>query len=285
VWDLKDKHPPRVKANRRKREPRQPRDWKKLFRRLLGVSLWLGGGVLAVAAVLFATEMLLASDYFRVERVRVLDQARVSEQEIVALSNVRPGQRIFDLDLEMIGRKIAENPWIASARVERIYPREVVIRVVERVPRAVINLGYLYYVDGSGTIFKLLDAADSLDFPVVTGVDRRALLENPAETKQQLAEAMGLLEELARRRTFALADVSEVQIDPAAGLTLYTASGGVPVRLGFGHYAGKLDRLEHLYPELRPRLPVLRYIDLNVVDRVIVKVEPRRPAADASGKG
>ncbi len=285
MWDLKEHRPSRVKANRRKREPRQPRDWKKLFRRLLGVSLWAGGGVLAVAALLFGTEMLLASDYFRVERVQVLGNGRVATQEIVDLSNVHPGQRIFDLDLEMIGRKIGENPWIAEARVERIYPREVVIRIAERTPRAVINLGYLYYVDGTGTIFKLLDTGDSLDYPVVTGIDRRQLLESPQETRQQLVEAMGLLEELAKRHGFTLADVSEVQIDPAAGLTLYTTSGGVPVRMGFGQFEHKLDRLEHLYAELRPRLPVLKYIDLNVVDRVIVKLEPRRPAAGGTGKG
>lgn len=281
MLDLKAKNPPKVKANRRKREPRQPRDWKKLFRRLLRFSLFSGGAVLVLVGGFFVTELFLSSGYFRVEKVRVLNQSRVTEEEIVGLSDVRPGMSIFDLDLEMIGRKIGENPWIANARVERVLPREVVIRVTERVPRAVINLGYLYYVDGSGTIFKVLGAEDSLDYPVVTGIDRRSLLDSPAESRQQLTEAMGLLEQLAGRRTFALADVSEIKIDPADGLTLYTFTGGVPVRMGFGNFDRKLDRLERLYPELEPRLPVLTYIDLNVADRVIVKVD----AKCTSGEG
>lgn len=281
MLDLKAKNPPKVKANRRKREPRQPRDWKKLFRRLLRFSLFSGGAVLVLVGGFFVTELFLSSGYFRVDTVRVLNQSRVTEEEIVGLSDVRPGMSIFDLDLEMIGRKIGENPWIANARVERVLPREVVIRVTERVPRAVINLGYLYYVDGSGTIFKVLGAEDSLDYPVVTGIDRRSLLDSPAESRQQLTEAMGLLEQLAGRRTFALADVSEIKIDPADGLTLYTFTGGVPVRMGFGNFDRKLDRLERLYPELEPRLPVLTYIDLNVADRVIVKVD----AKCTSGEG
>ena len=64
-------------------------------------------------------------------------------------------------------------------RCDRVFPREVVIPVHERVPQAIINLGYLYYVDGGGEIFKVLSSDDRLDFPVITGIDRQFLLENP----------------------------------------------------------------------------------------------------------
>jgi cell division protein FtsQ len=47
----------------------------------------------------------------------------------------------------------------------------------------------------------------------------------------------------------------------------------VPVQMGFGNYSGKLDRLEMIYEDLQPRLTVLRGIDLNVLDRVIVKTD------------
>jgi cell division protein FtsQ len=281
VRDLKTAKPAKVKSNRRKRE-RQPRDWKGLFRRLLRLSVGVGSVALAAGGAFLAVQLLREADFFRIDRIRVLNQQRVGQEEILALSNVRCGQNIFDLDLELIGRKIAENPWIASARVERVFPREVVIRVVERSPKAVINLGYLYYVDGSGEIFKLLEASDSLDYPVLTGIDRRALLDNPAEVKQQLAEAMVLIDELGGRRIFALDDVSEIRIDPTDGLVLYTYASGVPVRMGYGNFGSKLDRLERIYRELEPRLPALSYIDLNVADRVIVKVDTSRVTGKAA---
>jgi len=276
--DFKSQKPARVKSNRRKRQ-KEPRDWRKLFHRLLGAGVLLGKcslGVLLLAAGGLAARQVFHSGCFGVAKVTVENNGRVSSEEIVALSDIRPEANIFELDLEMIGRKIEENPWIASARVERVFPREVVIRIGERVPRAVINLGYLYYVDAGGEIFKVLGPEDSLDYPVLTGIERRALLENAGECRRQLREAMALLAELAERRIFALEDVSELNVDPTDGLTLYTYSGGVPVRMGYSNFSSKLDRLERIFPELEPRLPALKYIDLNVADRVIVKVDAKR---------
>lgn len=276
--DFKSPKPVKVKGNRRKRQ-KEPRDWRKLFQHALGIGVFLGKFALVVlllGAAVLAARQIFHSGYFGVAKVRVENLSRVSEEEVVALSDIRPGVNIFDLELQMIGRKIEENPWVATARVERILPREVVISVREREPKAVINLGYLYYLDAGGEIFKVLGPEDSLDFPVVTGIDRRTLLENPEDCRRQLTEAMALLDELAGRRIFALDDVSELNIDPTDGLTLYTLRGGVPVRMGYSNFSSKLDRLERIYPELEPRLPALRYIDLNVADRVIVKVDSRR---------
>jgi len=276
--DFKSQKPAKVKSNRRKRE-REPRDWRKFFHRLLGIGVFLGKcalGVLLLAAGVLGVRQAFHSGCFGVAKVRVENNSRVSAEEVVALSDVRTDANIFDLDLEMIGRKIEENPWIAEARVERVFPREVVIHIGERVPKAVINLGYLYYVDAAGDIFKVLGPEDSLDYPVLTGIDRRSLLENPGECRRQLSEAMVLLDELAGRRIFALEDISELNIDSTDGLTLYTFSGGVPVRMGYSNFSSKLDRLERIFPELKPRLPALKYIDLNVADRVIVKVDTKR---------
>lgn len=281
--DFKSQKPVKVKVNRRKRQ-KEPRDWGKLFQRALGIGVLFGKltlVVLLLGGAVLAARQIFHSGYFGVAKMRVENFGRVSEEEIIALSDIRPGMNIFDLELGMIGRKIEENPWIATARVERVLPREVVISVREREPKAVINLGYLYYLDADGEIFKVLGPEDSLDFPVVTGIDRRTLLENPDDCRRQLKEAMALLDELAGRRVFALDDVSELNIDPTDGLTLYTFSGGVPVRMGYSNFSSKLDRLERIYPELEPRLPALRYIDLNVADRVIVKVDSRR----TTGKG
>ena len=71
-----------------------------------------------------------------------------------------------------------------------------------------------------------------------------------------------------------------MHIDREGGLSLLTVSAGVPVRMGFSDFKAKLDRLERIYPELQPRLTGLKYIDLNVADRVIVKIDLGR-----SGRG
>ena len=280
MLDLKARKTARAKGNRRKRE-QAPVDWRRLFHRLLRVSVFTGSAVLLAGGALLLSRLVFESDYFHIETVSAENLQRVSREEILALSDVRPGSNIFDLDLQLIGRKLEENPWVASARVERVFPREVRIHLVERVPLAIIHLGYLYYVDADGEVFKLLETGDSLDLPVITGIEQRFLLENPQEAKRLLGEAAALFEELSRRRVFGLQQVSELHVDQIAGFSLHTLIGGVPVRLGYGNFAAKLDRLEKIFPELQLQLPVLKYIDLNVADRVIVQVDATR----IQGKG
>lgn len=273
--DYKAGKPVKTKSNRRRRE-KQPRDWKGLFQKALRLSVLTFTTVLIVGGGFLAGQMLIGSDYFRIDQVRVEAANRVSAEEIVALSDIEQGVSIFDLDLELIGRRIEENAWVARARVDRIFPREVVIRLRERVPRAIINLGYLHYVDAGGEVFKVLSRGDRLDYPVLTGLDRGALLEEPEKSRALLRRAVKLLDELGKRSQFNLESVSEVHIDGREGFDLFTYVGGVPVRLGQEGFAGKLDRLERIYKELEPRLSVLKYIDLNVPDRVIVKLDNTR---------
>ena len=275
--NLKGHKPPKVKLNKRKQE-KQPRDWKKTFHRLLRGTLFAGGATLAVATVMVGIQFLRESDYFTVKNVRVIAQSRVSEQEIAGMSDVRLGAGIFDLDLAAIGRKIEENPWIARAEVVRSLPDEVVITVTEHEPRAVVQLDYLYYVNADGEVFKLLDSSDRLDYPIITGVDRQFLVDHADEGRAWLRQALALAEQLGQRSLFNLADVSEIRIDPEDGLVVHTRQFGVPVLFGSDDFADKLDRLEKIYSDLEPRLTALHYIDLNVTDRVVVKVDPKYAA-------
>jgi cell division protein FtsQ len=264
-----------VRPNRRKKQ-KQPLPWKQVLARLLRVTVFCGSATFLLFGAVLGGRLLLGSGYFAVTTVRVENNQRLLQEEVLALSDIQQGSNIFDLDLDMIGGKIEENPWVASARVERVFPNEVTIRIEERQPQAIVRLGTLYYVDVYGEIFKMLDAGDRLDYPLISGIDRQLLLDKPEQARELLLGALGLLTELAERRVFNLDQVSELRVAPQEGITLYTYRGGVPVRFGQNGYRTKLDRLERIYRELQPRLAAIDYIDLNVVERVIVKLESHR---------
>lgn len=273
--DFKANKQKKIKTNRRKQE-KQPRDWKKLFHRLLRIGIASGTGFLLASGAFLTAQLLLESGYFDVQQVRVENHARVSEADILESSDIKIGDSLFDLELYLIGRKIEEQPWIARADVERIFPDQVVIRVIERQPRAIIDLDYLYYVDAGGDIFKMLEAGDLLDFPVISGIDRQSLLEQDDKSIDCLRLALSLLDELEKRPLFNLEDVSQVHYDAQDGLIVHTQIGGVPVLMGRDGFAAKLDRLEKIFVDLEPRLMALKYIDLNVADRVIVKLDVKQ---------
>lgn len=275
--DLKSHKQKKCKTNRRKQE-KQARDWKKLFHRTLRVCIASGSGFLLASGALLTAQMLLESGYFGVKQVRVEHHVRVSKSDILDASDIEIGDSLFDLELHMIGRKIEERAWIARAEVERSFPDQVVIRVVEREARAIIDLDYLYYVDRAGEVFKMLDAGDELDYPVITGIDRQYLLDNPDKTQDSVNLALQLMDALESRTLFNLDDISEIHFEEQEGLVMHTRIGGVPVRMGKQGFDTKLNRLESIYDDLEPRLMALKYIDLNVTDRVIVKLDVKRTA-------
>lgn len=261
-----------VRSNRRKKQ-KKPLNLRYLLHRCLRVGVGIFSVVLVVAGSFFLVQLLLASGQFRIDTIRVEGNQRLSEQTLVALSDVQPGMSTFSLDLDLIGRKIAENPWVMEARILRIFPRQVSIRVVEREPVAIINLGYLYYLDASGAIFKLLDGSDRLDYPVITGFDKAQLELGRHKDRLQLLQVVALLADLGSRSQLGLDKVSEVHKESGGGLSVYTLEGGVRIRLGSENYKEKLDRLERIYALLQPKMKMLDYIDLNVDEKVIVRIE------------
>ncbi|RLB75774.1 MAG: cell division protein FtsQ [Deltaproteobacteria bacterium] len=262
----------RVRGNRLKQQ-KKPLDWRKLLNRTLRVGVTLFSAVLLVVGGFFVTQLLLASDLFRVEQVEVQGNGRLSKGQVVALSDIETGINTFNLDIGLIGRKIEENPWVESARVQRIFPRQVMINIEERQPVAIVNLGYLYYLDKQGEIFKVLDATDNLDYPIVTGFNYAKAQAHNAEYAQQLKQVVKLLTDLGQRKLFSLEQVSEIHFEASGGLSLFTLAGGVKVKLGHADYRRKLDRLERIYAQLQPKLQMLDYIDLNVDEKVIVRIE------------
>ncbi len=268
----------RVRLNRRKQQ-KKPLAWRKLLHRTLRVGVTLFSAALLLVGGFFVAQLLLASDLFRVDDVVVQGSSRLEKQQVIALSDIEMGVNTFNLDLGLIGRKIEENPWVDDARVQRIFPRQVMIHIKERQPVAIVNLGYLYYLDDQGEIFKVLDAADNLDYPVVTGFDYAKAQTHNAEYAQQLREVVGLLSDLSQRELFSLDQISEVHFEADGGLSLYTLEGGVKIKLGSADYERKLDRLERIYAELQPKLPLLDYIDLNVEEKVIVRIERSKQMA------
>jgi cell division protein FtsQ len=278
--DLKKTHQKtkKVRQNRVKQK-KQPLQWRKFLPRVLRVSIALFSVTLIFVGGFFVTQFLMASDLFRVDEVTVQGNRRLRSEQVAVLSDIEKGVNTFELDLDLIGRKIEENPWIQTAQVQRIFPRQVVIRVTERKPVAIINLGYLYYLDQRGEIFKVLGAADSLDYPVVTGFDYEKAQQHDSEYAHDLRQIVELLDDIRQRPQFDLKQVSEVHRDKTGDLTLFTLRGGVRVKLGRGDYKKKIDRLEKIYARLKPKLKILDYIDLNVDEKVIVRIERLKKTA------
>jgi cell division septal protein FtsQ len=117
----------------------------------------------------------------------------------------------------------------------------------------------------------VLNQGDKLDYPVVTGFSEEEMNSNPAGTREALKTTCQLLRVLRERGAFILADVSEIHYDKGYGFTLFTANGGLPVKVGSGDFIAKIDRFARIYHDLMAQRPLLHYIDLDYLDKIVVK--------------
>ena len=215
--------------------------------------------------------LLARNTFLRLERIEVRGTRRLTREEVISQAAVRLGDDLLGLRLRPLGEQLAKNPWVARVKVRRTFPHTLSIEVSEREPVAVVSMGYLYYLDSGGEIFKPLQEGDRLDYPVVTGLTEDDLTRDPAGAREALAGVLTLLRQLGSGKEFTLADVSEIHYDKGFGYTLFTVRSGVPVRLGTGGFEEKLARFVRIYRELEPQMQHLEYVDLDYGDKIVVK--------------
>lgn len=260
----------KVSANRVKVQ-RKPLDLKKYLRPLARISMGLAG-VALLGGGLFAGYRALASvSLFRLQKIELSATRRISREEVLAITGLEPGRDLMRMDLKKMGEQLSQNPWVETVRIRRSYPDTVSIALTEREPLAVVNMGYFYYLDGKGTVFKVLNQGDRLDYPVVTGFSEDDLNSDPAGMKEALGATCQLLTLLREKCPFVLADVSEIHYDKGYGFTLFTASGALPVKVGSGDFSAKFSRLARIYRNLMAEQQTIQYIDLDYSDKIIVK--------------
>jgi len=271
--DLSYRHNPAPRRKNRIKKERKPVNWRGLFRKMVR---YASGALLAgsVAGLGYGLYVMISRTSFTLlplQKVEVVNSKRLSKEEVLELAGVKPGAGMFSLNLKVIAEQVAKNPWVEEVKVRRFYPGTLSVKLTEREPLAVVNMNYLYYLDKKGEVFKPLTQGDSLDYPVITGLSEEELGKDPNGSREALKGAVELISLMQRGGVIGLADISEIHVGKGYGITLFTANGGVPVKLGEGGYAEKLERLAKIFKDIQGQMASLEYIDLNYSDKIIVK--------------
>lgn len=195
-----------------------------------------------------------------VERIVFEGLSHVREGELLRLSALSIGQSMILVDLDQAAEAMALHPWVKDVHIERAWPRTLRVQVIEHRPAALLLAGGLYLVDGSGVPFKRALPGDSLDLPVITGVDRDDLASGD-EGRARVQEALEILKAWTAAGLEAHWPASEVRVEDL-GLTL-VAADGAEVQLGFGDFASKVKRLVRVREELLARGQRAARVDLG----------------------
>lgn len=141
---------PAVGADPRSRRRFARRQWRRrwlAWRYLVAVVV-----VVALAATLVYT--LWYSSLLAVKGVQITGTRTLTTQHVRDVARVPIGKPLIGVDLEAIQRRVAALAPVASVDVTRRWPDEVSIRVVERVPVAIVKIGgHPHALDKDGVVF------------------------------------------------------------------------------------------------------------------------------------
>lgn len=234
---------------------------------LLVVALYRWSGpVTAVAASV--RDFFFANAYFSVREIQVRGGERVSGNEIVTMAGLRHGMNLWKIEPTEIEKKVARHPWVRRVLVRREFPRRVIIDVEERIPKAVVALGKLYYVDSDGVVFKEVGAGDYVQFPLLTGLRAEDLTKPDRSLRARIQEAIRFGELMAKDSHI----LSEIHFAAPDRLVLYTTEFPVALHMGWGDWDDKVKRLDRLLALWKGNEERLVSLDMSYRDQVVARL-------------
>lgn len=238
------------------------------FKRLMQVVIVLAG----IAGIISAAAYFKNSDTLSIRSVEVLgDLTHLTRDDVIVLSEISKGDKLFSLNLSDVQKNIRRHPWIKQVRVRREFPDKIQIYVTERQPKAVLMSGEAYLVDQKGDVFKKTDG-DSVDhLPIVTGFDVGEMQKYPLISRRSLDEVLSFLDFVVAQEFFQNEQISEVHYDRVFGYTVFTRDTGLEIYYGRDDYQEKHRKLERF--RLSPQYEQSAFIrlDLDSKDKVVAR--------------
>ncbi|HSC42553.1 MAG TPA: FtsQ-type POTRA domain-containing protein [Candidatus Binatia bacterium] len=260
---------------RRDNRKKDERRWR---RRFFQIGVVLGAAILAAAIYRLSSpfsiaaaslyDFVLDNAYFSVREIQVHGGDKVSGSEIVAIAGLHRGISIWKVDLAAIEKKIAKHPWVRRVLARREFPRRIVIDVEERVPKAIVAIRRLYYVDGDGLVFKEIGPGENVKFPLLTGLGAEELTNTDPLWRRRIQDAIRLAELMARRTH----SLSEIHFEAPDRLVVYTTDFPVALRMGWGDWENKLERMERLMMLWKGNEERLASMDVSFQDQIVTRL-------------
>ncbi len=200
--------------------------------------------------------IVLYMGFLTVSQIEVKGNKRVSQREILKRSGLIKGKSTLLFLEDRVRREILESHWIKEVRLERVFPGKVVIEVEEKEPfcLALSEEGELLYVDKNGKRLGRANFKDGLDFPLLIGEG----IDEP----ELLGEAIELLNLSLKSRVLGWDEISEVNLDPLYGITVFT-NDKRRIDFGEGDVAKKWYRVEQLIVKIRQMNLIEEYINVS----------------------
>ncbi|MBF0099298.1 MAG: FtsQ-type POTRA domain-containing protein [Desulfobacterales bacterium] len=233
----------------------------------------------------FCHDWIMQCNALKIQQVDIHGLVFMKPETIKSIAGVHEGMNIFSFNLSEVRDRLYASPWIANAEVTREVPSRMIIRIEENIPIACVDVGYKFWLNEQGKIFKLKEPDDTFNLPLIQGFNIEELdfvgVSNSNYYPNKYLDAV--LDVLKRARIenaiLPINRLVKIYVDQDIGLSLEVKRNineaqqdTVKVNLGFDHYEFKYLKLKQVFDMLTSRncLPYVYSIDLNNMHRVVI---------------
>ncbi len=134
-------------------------------------ALFVGGSVGRTFARIRTTYVALVDDAgFGISQVHLAGNRRVPPEAILAALGFELGQSIFTVDIQAARQRLEKLDWVASADVQRRYPDDILVRIVEKLPFALWQSpAGVYVVERNGKVITANGIGEFQHLPLLLG--------------------------------------------------------------------------------------------------------------------
>jgi len=181
---------------------------------------------------------------------------RVSDILLLKASGLRYKSNIFAVSLDEVKRKLENVAWVKSVVVRRKLLDTIYVRIVERVPIAILQSQHkLYLIDANGTILENDGIGDFNNLPIVIG-------EGAEKEADKLLACLDKFPKIRKQLVFAVrVGKRRWNIKINRGITVKLPEKGLMYALGI------LSEISDANSFFNDDISV---IDLRMLDRVVV---------------
>jgi cell division protein FtsQ len=224
-----------------------------------------------------ARRQVAALGAIEVKGVRYLDPRAVQ-----AIAGIELGDDLFAIDCARARQALLLHPRIASATVERRWPRVLRVSLVERVPVMLVQHGVPWEIDSAGVLLAPLAQGVVSDVPLLAGISFEKLPEGARVSAVPVQRGLSWIRALSASELQLTAQVSEVDVSDHESTGLLLLDGTQVVAAAWPPGTRELSALRVVLADLKQRGTLAREVDLRYEGQVIVRPAPVEETAAAS---
>ncbi len=196
--------------------------------------------------------------------LQIQGAAFASHKEIVSIFSQDYGKSLYLMPVADRREQLLKLEWVKDATVARFWPNQVLVRVEERVPVALVHAdekrGWL--VDAEGMLLRIPPQYKQ-NVPNVKGVNFR---DSSTQRTERIKRMLRVMKDSGRHgERFTMVDVSDMD---NVKVTLPVTERSITLWLGGRNFLSRLDGFENSFPRVHREMPADRIFDLRLDGRI-----------------